>query len=84
MKWFAQVLSRDEQEQVHATSLRILSEVGVKYLGEKALPILKKNGARVDEQNRVALLPVEMVKEVFPMYELTVDGLTEGIRKLMR
>jgi uncharacterized protein with von Willebrand factor type A (vWA) domain len=27
---------------------------------------------------------VDMVKEVFPMYELTVDGLTEGIRRLMR
>jgi hypothetical protein len=27
---------------------------------------------------------VEMVREVFPMYELTVGGLTEGIRRLMR
>ncbi len=63
MKYWAKVLSRDEQDQIHETSLRILSEVGVKYLGEKALPILKKNGASVDEQSRIARLPREMVME---------------------
>jgi trimethylamine---corrinoid protein Co-methyltransferase len=63
MKLTAQVLSPDEQERVHAESLRILSEVGVKYLGERALPVLKKNGARVDEGSRVARIPAEMVTE---------------------
>jgi trimethylamine--corrinoid protein Co-methyltransferase len=63
MKLTAQVLSRDEQERVHAESLRILSEVGVKFLGERALPILKKGGARVDEDTRVARLPPGMVAE---------------------
>jgi len=63
MKLNAQVLSRDEQERIHAECLRILSEVGVKFLGERALPILKKSGARVDEESRVARLPPEMVAE---------------------
>lgn len=63
MKFSAQVLSRAEQEAVHKTSLRVLSEVGVKFLGEKAMPLLKKNGARVDEAGRIARFPEEMVKE---------------------
>jgi len=63
MKLNAQDLSREEQERVHAESLRILSEVGVKFLGERALPILKKHGARVDEETRIARLPPEMVAE---------------------
>jgi trimethylamine--corrinoid protein Co-methyltransferase len=61
MKFTAQVLSKDEQERIHEQSLRILSEVGVRIHGEKALPILKKNGARVDEENRIARIPREMV-----------------------
>ncbi len=63
MKLTAQVLSGEEQERIHAESLRILSEVGVKFLGERALPILKKNGARVDEERRLARIPPEMVAE---------------------
>jgi trimethylamine--corrinoid protein Co-methyltransferase len=63
MKFTAQVLSRDEQERVHAESLRILTDVGVKFLGERAIPLLKKNGAKVDEGSRVACFPKEMVAE---------------------
>jgi trimethylamine--corrinoid protein Co-methyltransferase len=63
MKFNAQVLSREEQEHIHATSLRILSEVGVKFLGEKALPILLKNGAAVDQETMIARIPLQMVSE---------------------
>ncbi len=63
MKFTAQVLSKDEQVRIHEQSLRILSEVGVRIHGEKALPMLKKNGARVDEENRIARIPREMVEE---------------------
>jgi trimethylamine--corrinoid protein Co-methyltransferase len=63
MKFTAQVLSASEQQRVHAESLRILSEVGVKFLGETALPLLKKAGARVDEESHIARLPKELVEE---------------------
>lgn len=63
MKFTAQVLSASEQQRVHAESLRILSEVGIKFLGETALPLLKKAGARVDEDSRTARLPKELVDE---------------------
>ena len=67
MKLSGQVLSRDEQEHVHETSLRILSEVGVKFHGKKALPLLKRNGAIVDEDSKIARLPKEMIEEALGM-----------------
>lgn len=67
MKFSAQVLSRDEQERIHEASLQILSGVGVKFLGEKALPLLKKHGASVDDDTKTARLPREMVLETLGM-----------------
>jgi trimethylamine--corrinoid protein Co-methyltransferase len=63
MKFTAQALSVAEQQRVHAESLRILAEVGVKFLGKTALPLLKKAGARVDEASHIARLPNELVQE---------------------
>lgn len=63
MKFNPQLLSEEEQNSIHAGSLHILAEVGVKFLGEKALPILKKNGAKVDEESKTARLPKEMISE---------------------
>jgi len=67
MRFSAELLSIEEQMAVHETSLRILSELGVKFLGQKALPLLKHNGARVDEASRIARLPRTMVKEALGM-----------------
>jgi trimethylamine--corrinoid protein Co-methyltransferase len=61
MKFTAQVLSKDEQIRVHEESLRILSEVGIKFLGNKALPILKMGGAKVNEESKVAHISKELV-----------------------
>jgi len=63
MKFTAQVLSEEEQARIHEESLRILAEVGVKFFGDKALTILKKNGAKVEEQGKTARLPAKMVAE---------------------
>ena len=63
MKFTAQVLSASEQQRVHEESLRILAEVGVKFLGKTALPLLKKAGASVDEDSRIVRLPREQVVE---------------------
>jgi len=67
MKFSAQVLSKDEQVRIHEESLRILSSVGVKFLGESAIPILKKNGAKVDEDSKIARLPRKMIEEALSM-----------------
>ncbi|HEY6073891.1 MAG TPA: trimethylamine methyltransferase family protein, partial [Anaerolineales bacterium] len=63
MKFTAQFLSEEEQNHIHADTLRILAEVGVKFHGSKALPLLEKHGAKVDWDSKIARLPAEMVME---------------------
>lgn len=55
------VLSEDEKVRIHADSLKMLREVGVKFMSDKALDVMDRNGARVDRDSRVAKLPEEMV-----------------------
>ena len=57
MKFTAEFLSEEEQAHVHEESLRILSTVGVKFHGQKALPLLEQHGARVDRDSRIARIP---------------------------
>ncbi len=45
MRAQCQILSEDEKQKVHAESLKILEQVGVKYLSEPAQKIMKDNGA---------------------------------------
>jgi len=63
MKFKAQILSEAEQEKVHEVGLRILDEVGVRYLGEKALPLLARHGAKVDWEEKIAHIPAELVEQ---------------------
>jgi len=46
--------------KVHERSIKILEEVGVKFLSEKALKIMEKNGARVDKKEKLAKIPREV------------------------
>lgn len=49
-----QVITEDQLEAIHNASLRILEELGIEFLDEEALRILKQNGADVKEgSNRV-------------------------------
>jgi len=57
------ILSEEEKLRVHADSLKILKEVGVKFMSDKALDVLDRNGARVDRDSRVARIPEEMVAQ---------------------
>jgi trimethylamine--corrinoid protein Co-methyltransferase len=67
MKFTAQFLSEDEQFRIHQETLHILENVGVKFHGEKALPLLEKNGAKVDWDTRIARFPKEIVEEALRM-----------------
>jgi len=57
------VLAKDEIELVHGTSLRILSEVGVKIESPSVLEILKEAGAKVDPQKQLAFLDERIVSQ---------------------
>jgi len=57
------ILSRNDIEQVHDASIRILSDVGVKIESPSVLTLFKKAGARVDEKKEIALLPERIVSD---------------------
>lgn len=59
----AQVLNEAEKERIHFESLKILSEVGVKYYSKIALGILENAGARVDYDSQMAWIDSSMVIE---------------------
>jgi len=63
MKTQCQLLSEGEQERVHEKSIKILEEVGIKFLSDKALQVLEKNGAKVDRSEKLAKIPREMVDQ---------------------
>ncbi len=54
-------LSEADRERVHRESLRILADVGVRFRGDRALPLLGKAGARVDPSSGIARIPGELV-----------------------
>ncbi|HEY8847035.1 MAG TPA: trimethylamine methyltransferase family protein, partial [Candidatus Limnocylindrales bacterium] len=58
-----EVLSSDHVEEIHRTSLRILAEVGVEVLGDRAIELLAAAGATVDRANRRVRLDPALVEE---------------------
>ena len=45
---YLEVLSADELEAIHNASLRVLEEIGLEIMSDRALGILKAAGAKVD------------------------------------
>ncbi|OGV71012.1 MAG: hypothetical protein A2283_01890 [Lentisphaerae bacterium RIFOXYA12_FULL_48_11] len=56
-------LSDSEKQQIHEDSLKILANVGVKFMSHKALKILASNGASVDKGSMIARIPADMVEQ---------------------
>jgi trimethylamine--corrinoid protein Co-methyltransferase len=63
MKYYCQLLSENERERVHAESLRILTETGIRYYGEQALKLLSQSGVKVDWDTKTAYIPQELVQQ---------------------
>jgi trimethylamine--corrinoid protein Co-methyltransferase len=59
-----EVLSADQVETIHAASLRILSEIGMEVLGDRALDALAQAGARVDRGTRRVRMDPGQVEEL--------------------
>jgi trimethylamine--corrinoid protein Co-methyltransferase len=62
MRYQATFLSEMDRERVHEQSLRILDEIGVRFHGERALPLLEDAGARVDRETGIARIPRSLVE----------------------
>ena len=58
-----QLLSREEIETIHATSIRVLEKIGVNLDNEEALKILHEAGAVADFDKASACIPETLVKE---------------------
>ena len=58
-----EILSADQIETIHQASLRILSEVGLEVLGDRAIDLLARAGAQVDRTSRRVRLDPAMVEE---------------------
>lgn len=63
MEFVAKVLSDEMLAGLHAESLRLLAEVGVRFHGEKALGILEAHGAHVSREDHRVRIPAELVEE---------------------
>jgi trimethylamine--corrinoid protein Co-methyltransferase len=59
-----EILSADQVEAVHRTSLRILSEIGMEVLGDRALDAFGNAGAAVDRLTRNVRLDPGQVEEL--------------------
>lgn len=57
-----EVLSGEEIEQIHAASMEILAEVGVKVNYQKARDIFREAGAEVNEGTQAVKLPEKLVR----------------------
>jgi trimethylamine--corrinoid protein Co-methyltransferase len=59
-----EILSSDEVESLHRASLRILAEIGVEVLGDRAIDLLADAGASVDRGTRRVRLDPDFVEEL--------------------
>ena len=59
-----EILSADQVEAVHVASLRILDEIGMEVLGERALDALAGAGARVERATRMVRLEPGLVESL--------------------
>jgi trimethylamine---corrinoid protein Co-methyltransferase len=57
-----EVLSLDEIERIHSTSMEILAEVGIKVNYKKARHLFREAGAEVDEQTLAVKIPERLVR----------------------
>jgi len=57
-----EVLSQEEVERIHAASMEILAEVGIKVNYKKAREVFREAGAEVDEETLAVRLPEKIVR----------------------
>jgi trimethylamine---corrinoid protein Co-methyltransferase len=62
-----EILSADEVETLHRASLRILSEIGVEVLGDRAIDLLAQAGAGVDRSTRNVRFDPGQVEELIAL-----------------
>ena len=58
-----EILTQDEIEQIHHSTLEVLESVGVRFPQDKILDMLEARGASVDRSTGIAKLPKSLVEQ---------------------
>jgi len=66
------ILSSDDMERVHESTLRLLNEPGICVQSERALKLLEARGAKTDRKTMRARLPEDLVKETIKLMPKTI------------
>ncbi|MBV8740921.1 MAG: trimethylamine methyltransferase family protein [Sinobacteraceae bacterium] len=70
-----EILSADQLESIHLTSLRILEELGIEFMSPRALQIFRRGGARIDASSGLVYLDRALVDQALssapPSFTLT-------------
>src|SRR5690606_34438458 len=82
-----EILSPDQLDRIHDTSMRILSEIGIKVLCPRSRSILSAAGCMIDEASEIVRFDPDLVSELVahapakaelharnPAYNLTLGG----------
>ena len=82
MKHTFQVFSEDDLERIHALSLKILADPGMRILSPALRSALEQHGARVDHASGTVRFPAQLVEETIAAMqaELARRGLTGEVR----
>jgi len=59
-----EVLSADQVEAIHDTSMRILEEIGIEFMGERAQALLERAGAEVDRSKGLVRFDRGLIEEL--------------------
>lgn len=57
------LLDEEQMEALHATSMRVLSELGIRVMGDNVLALFERAGAIVDRESRLVRIDEDLVTE---------------------
>ena len=63
MQMQSRFLSETEKARIHRDSLRILSELGIRFRSARARSLLTRQGAKVEADGDIVRIPAEMVEQ---------------------
>ncbi len=58
-----EILSADQLESIHLTSLRILEELGIEFMSPRAVEVFRRAGARIDASSGLVCLDRGLVEQ---------------------
>ena len=67
-----ELLDEEQLDQIHRTSIRILSELGIRVMGEDVKRLFRQAGAKIDEDTGTVFFDDELIEQALTTTPLTV------------